>query len=40
VSSKGFELAENGDRGTDHGHGSVCWVMGGSVKGGRMAPLR
>ncbi|HEY5347542.1 MAG TPA: DUF1501 domain-containing protein, partial [Rhizomicrobium sp.] len=27
----------NGDRGTDHGHGSVYWVMGGKVNGGRIA---
>jgi len=28
---------ENGDKGTDHGHGTVYWVLGGSVKGGRIA---
>ena len=27
---------ENGNRGTDHGHGSVYWVMGGGINGGRM----
>ena len=27
---------ENGTGGTDHGHGSVYWVLGGGVKGGRM----
>jgi uncharacterized protein (DUF1501 family) len=37
VSEFGRTFRENGDRGTDHGHGSVYWVMGGSVKGGRMA---
>jgi hypothetical protein len=25
---------ENGTRGTDHGHGSVHWVLGGAVLGG------
>src|SRR5580693_1989126 len=37
VSEFGRTFRENGDRGTDHGHGSVYWVLGGSVKGGRMA---
>jgi uncharacterized protein (DUF1501 family) len=37
VSEFGRTFRENGDRGTDHGHGSVYWVMGGGVKGGRMA---
>jgi uncharacterized protein (DUF1501 family) len=36
ISEFGRTFRENGDRGTDHGHGSVYWVMGGSVKGGRM----
>jgi len=36
VSEFGRTFRENGDRGTDHGHGSVYWVMGGSVKGGRV----
>ena len=36
VSEFGRTFRENGDRGTDHGHGSVYWVMGGAVKGGRM----
>jgi len=33
----GRTLRENGSGGTDHGHGSVWWVLGGSVKGGRVA---
>jgi uncharacterized protein (DUF1501 family) len=37
VSEFGRTFRENGDRGTDHGHGSVYWVLGGSVKGGRIA---
>ncbi|HEX7916856.1 DUF1501 domain-containing protein, partial [Rudaea sp.] len=24
-------------RGTDHGHGSVYWVLGGGIDGGRIA---
>jgi uncharacterized protein (DUF1501 family) len=37
VSEFGRTFRENGNRGTDHGHGSVYWVMGGSLKGGRIA---
>jgi uncharacterized protein (DUF1501 family) len=37
VSEFGRTFRENGDKGTDHGHGSVYWVMGGQVRGGRMA---
>ncbi len=37
LSEFGRTFRENGDKGTDHGHGSVYWVLGGSVKGGRMA---
>src|SRR6185312_2252184 len=37
VSEFGRTFHENGDRGTDHGHGSVYWVLGGAVRGGRMA---
>lgn len=36
VSEFGRTFRENGDKGTDHGHGSVYWVLGGSVRGGRM----
>ncbi len=27
---------ENGNNGTDHGHGSVMWVIGGGVNGGKV----
>ncbi len=37
ISEFGRTFHENGDRGTDHGHGSAYWVMGGSVRGGRIA---
>lgn len=37
VSEFGRTFRENGDKGTDHGHGSIYWVLGGSVNGGRMA---
>jgi uncharacterized protein (DUF1501 family) len=37
VSEFGRTFRENGNRGTDHGHGSVYWVLGGSVTGGRVA---
>jgi uncharacterized protein (DUF1501 family) len=36
VSEFGRTFRENGNRGTDHGHGSVYWVLGGSIKGGRV----
>ena len=36
ISEFGRTFRENGDRGTDHGHGSVYWVMGGGLKGGRL----
>src|SRR5262249_35259271 len=33
----GRTARENGNRGTDHGHASVSLVMGGPVRGGRVA---
>jgi uncharacterized protein (DUF1501 family) len=37
ISEFGRTFRENGTRGTDHGHGSVYWVLGGALQGGRMA---
>jgi uncharacterized protein (DUF1501 family) len=34
ISEFGRTFRENGNRGTDHGHGTVYWVMGGKVRGG------
>ena len=36
VSEFGRTFRENGNRGTDHGHGSAYWVLGGGIKGGRI----
>jgi uncharacterized protein (DUF1501 family) len=36
LSEFGRTVHENGDGGTDHGHGNVIWVMGGPVRGGRV----
>ena len=33
ISEFGRTMHENGNGGTDHGHGNVMWVMGGPVKG-------
>jgi uncharacterized protein (DUF1501 family) len=37
ISEFGRTFRENGTRGTDHGHGTAYWVLGGSVHGGRIA---
>jgi len=37
VSEFGRTFRENGNNGTDHGHGSVYWVLGGAIGGGRIA---
>lgn len=37
VSEFGRTFRENGAKGTDHGHGTVYWVLGGGVRGGRIA---
>lgn len=36
VTEFGRTFRENGSRGTDHGHGTVAWWLGGSVRGGRV----
>jgi uncharacterized protein (DUF1501 family) len=36
MSEFGRTARENGDRGTDHGHGNYMFVMGGGVKGGKV----
>jgi uncharacterized protein (DUF1501 family) len=37
LSEFGRTFRENGNRGTDHGHGSVYWIAGGAISGGRIA---
>jgi uncharacterized protein (DUF1501 family) len=37
VSEFGRTFRENGNKGTDHGHGSVHWLLGGSINGRRIA---
>jgi uncharacterized protein (DUF1501 family) len=37
LSEFGRTFRENGDRGTDHGHGTVYWLLGGSINGGCIA---
>ena len=36
LSEFGRTFRENGNRGTDHGHGSVYWVLGGGIRGGQV----
>ncbi len=35
MSEFGRTAAENGNGGTDHGHGNVLWLMGGGIQGGQ-----
>jgi uncharacterized protein (DUF1501 family) len=37
LSEFGRTARENGNRGTDHGHGNTLWVAGGGVAGGKVA---
>lgn len=36
MSEFGRTAHENGNTGTDHGHGNVMWVAGGNVNGGKI----
>jgi len=36
MSEFGRTARENGNGGTDHGHGNVMWIMGGAVRGGKV----
>ena len=36
MSEFGRTVRENGNGGTDHGHGNVLWLLGGGISGGKV----
>lgn len=36
LSEFGRTVRENGNAGTDHGHGNVMWLLGGGIRGGKV----
>jgi uncharacterized protein (DUF1501 family) len=36
ISEFGRTVHENGNGGTDHGHGNVMWLLGGPIAGGKV----
>jgi uncharacterized protein (DUF1501 family) len=36
ISEFGRTVKENGNGGTDHGHGNVMWLLGGGIRGGKV----
>ncbi len=36
MSEFGRTVRENGNNGTDHGHGNAIWLLGGTIPGGKV----